>query len=529
MAPIHNSKAGAVPTFHEVRVTPAKAHSLQRATTATARVDQFAAAPRAASVTAARTMVDTAVAKFEARLRELPSNAEGTRGLRAAFTADRERVDTGLSRQTMTPGEAQTRAQQWSALADTLITGHDPLEVTSSSGGLTFYQSARVRLEAAGDWGLTTRREGQDLQAFVARSMLEGGGSWDQGLATLQKLAAPMPAPGQSQTLEERSAMLGGLRQVQREYFESTERAPATFRATSPGAPALASRALESAGVATSFITAAITDPLHYFSVDVRNPATGKPEQNVYHLDPATGVLTQVSNLDAQGQRLQAPKSGPWTAGPLAGGQAASTAPLEAQLAALGVRFVDSPTGRSAVLDKDLYLQSQSDGSYKLWKGVEGKREAIDVPEAALRGLTFTGGNRAKAVPQTAANVRGERIEVSADQLAARGFQVSRAGGQLRLELNDNIAYWVDAQGRLNLQDRTGPQGVDHGNPDHPIFTLSAADTARVADVHGNGWGYVLSDWSAPKSALNPKPGCSAWGAYTRGADGAPVATMNDL
>jgi hypothetical protein len=591
MAPIHGAKSAGVSTFNDSAARAAKAAAeaaaramaralaAQAAQAAAARAktgDQFKAvtAPRVGTFSSARTTIDAAAAKFEAKLQQLSPNADGTRVLRDAFTKDLARVNAGLAQQTMTPADAQARARQWGELAQALIPGKDPQEVVGSNGGVTFSQPARVNLEAAGDWSLTTRCEGQDVQAFVARSMLEGTGSWDQGLDTLQQVADAMPAPGQRQTLEERAAMLGDVRGAQQDYFASVDRSSApTFKASSLGLMSNPGQSLgTSRGVTTEFISSAVddvaaynqaamqfatalhqanipaeyqpvklganalkddswsfrggdTNPLHYFAVDVRNPTTGQAEQNVYHLDPGTGVLTQVSNLDAKGQRLQAPKSGPWTAAPRAG----SSATLETQLQGLGVRFVDNAGKRSAVLDKDTYLQSQSDGSYKLWKGLDGKANAITVPEAALETLTFTGGVRAKAVPQTSDNVRGQLLDLSVEQFAAHGFQLGQAGNGLRLELNDSVAYWVDQQGRLNVQDRTGPQGVDHGNPDNPILRLSAADTARITDVHGNGWAYVLSDPSASKSAVNPHPQSGAWGQYTRGVDGTPVATMSDL
>jgi hypothetical protein len=118
--------------------------------------------------------------------------------------------------------------------------------------------------------------------------------------------------------------------------------------------------------------------------------------------------------------------------------------------------------------------------------------------------------------------VRGRMISNPAQSLgASRGVTtdfISAAVGDVTAYNNPLHSFAVDVRNPTTGQ---AEQNV--------YLRLSAADTACITDVHGNGWAYVLSHASATKSAVNPHPQAGAWGQYSRGADGAPVATMNDL
>lgn len=516
--------------------------------------------------------VDTAMQMVTARLDALPPDADVTRTLKSAFRQEFELVATRIANGSITGADASVRAGQWLEVANALIPGRDLMDA-SESGGLVSTQSSRGRLEADNDWSLTTRMDAQDLQGRMVVGLLNGQVPWEAGLEYVKDLSKALPPEGQPVTLAERAEVLEELGGCFDEFWamapgsRNTSILPAvrasslanssdpaktlsSFTPTADGTPrtrsdviaefvpmpvmdveqynsaALAfSRAVHNADIPVEYhpVTVGLNaapgpewsfkdgdkNPLHYFIVDVRNPSTGKSEQNVYHLNPETGVLSQVSNLDAQGRRLQDPVSGPWTAGPVGRAQGGGTTrSLEAQLAALGVTPGTHGARKSWQLPLDVNLQDQSDGTIKVWKGKD-KAGAVTLPADTLRTTDLMGGSRLHAVPQTAANVRGPRQEATLEVLGQIGsLTIDPTTRRPRLGLNDSIAYWVDQQGRLNVQDRRGPEGVDRGNPDNPIYQLSLAETSKLVGVDGGGWGYVLSDPGAPQSPLNPRPQC---------------------
>lgn len=583
------AREAALRAAQQAAIEAAKAAAVKAAAQLAMPTDGFkAAAATPARTAAAQNRVVESSRQVLATLDQLEPRAEATRTLRAEFSKDFSRVANALANGTMTPADAEARTEQWLQAAGTLIPGKDTMDV-STNNGVTFSQSARSRLEGAGDWSLTTRTEAQDLQGNMVAGLLAGKVPWEFGMEQVRAIAKTLPPEGQPLSLEGRSALLGGLRGASDDFWAVAKLGDLSVNAGTLSAlsdplktltsllesigndfadeglsdiveefaprPAingahydLASQkflgAIQNAAIPEEYKPVSLvhnaakdaswafkdgdTNPLHYFACDVRNPTTGQTEQNVYHLDPGTGVLTQVSNLDANGRRLQEPKSPPWTAGPASAQTASKVGSINSQLPALealGAKLTQNGTRRALALPTDVNMQHQSDRTIKIWRGND-KSTAITLPADTLKNTDLLGGNRWKAVPQTADNVVGQRQDATLASLKASDFgsvTTDPATGRPALGLNDSIAFWVDKEGRLNLQDRRGPEGVDRGNPDNPIFRLSASETAQLAAVNGGGWQYVLSDWNAPKSALNPKPHCGPFGEFKRGADGSPV------
>lgn len=149
----------------------------------------------------------------------LPPVSEGTRQLKSTLLDDFMRVDAGLADGSMTPADFDARASQWSDIGESLIGGRQP-----------------KGHESQGDYGPMSRDEGQYLQSVMATNLLKQGDkiNWGEGIWLLQHVRDAVPAPGEKQTLEQRSDMLLEIRGAEEQLLVGMGQAPRAWDFSAP-------------------------------------------------------------------------------------------------------------------------------------------------------------------------------------------------------------------------------------------------------------------------------------------------------